>query len=152
MTHSSHSRPDEDPFDLNRFLQAQEADYEVALAEIRGGQKRSHWIWYIFPQFEGLGFSSTSKYYAIKSAEEAKAYLDHPVLGARLRECAEAVLDVENRTAGQIFGSTDAQKLKSCATLFALMSPSESVFERLLEGYYLGRRDEKTLELLRFHS
>lgn len=151
MTHSN-SHLNDDPFDLNRFLQAQKADYETALQEIRAGQKRSHWIWYIFPQFEGLGFSSTSQHYAIKSAEEAKAYLVHPNLGARLLECAEAVLAVENRTATEIFGSTDAQKLKSCATLFAQVSPSDPVFERLIEKYSQGQRDQKTLELLNTRS
>src|SRR3954471_2301881 len=106
-----------DPYDLSRFLQAQEDDYEQALSEIAGGRKRSHWIWYIFPQIDGLAFSSTSKFYAIKSIEEARAYLDHPILGPRLRECAEATLGVEGRSAAEIFGYPDDLKLKSCATL-----------------------------------
>jgi uncharacterized protein (DUF1810 family) len=105
-------------------------------------------MWYIFPQIDGLAFSSTSKHYAIKNIEEAKAYLDHPILGPRLLACAEAVVQVEGRSATDIFGSPDDLKLKSCATLFACVSPRGSVFERLLEKYYGGERDEKTLLLL----
>jgi len=137
-----------DPHDLDRFVQAQAEDYERALAEIRSGRKRSHWMWYIFPQFEGLGFSATSKRYAIKSAAEARAYLGHPVLGPRLRECAEAVPRVEGRSASEIFGSPDDLKLRSCATLFAHVSGAGSVFDRLLTKYYQGERDSKTLRLL----
>lgn len=137
-----------DPHDLNRFVQAQAGDYERALAEIRNGRKRSHWMWYIFPQFDGLGFSPTSKRYAIKSVAEAKAYLAHPVLGPRLRECAEAVLGVEGRSAFEIFGSPDDMKLRSCATLFASVSPAGSVFHRLLDKYYQGEKDSQTLHLL----
>jgi uncharacterized protein (DUF1810 family) len=137
-----------DPHNLNRFVQAQADDYEQALAEIRSGRKQSHWMWYIFPQFDGLGFSSTAKRYAIKSVAEAQAYLGHPVLGPRLRECAEAVLSVEGRSALEIFGSPDDLKLRSCATLFAYVSPTGSVFHRLLDKYYQGERDSKTLSLL----
>jgi uncharacterized protein (DUF1810 family) len=137
-----------DPHNLNRFMQAQEGDYARALAEIRSGRKRSHWMWYIFPQFDGLGSSPTSKRYAIKSVAEAKAYLDHPVLGPRLRECVEAALGVEGRSASEIFGSPDDMKLRSCATLFAHVSPAGSVFDRLLDKYYQGDRDSKTLRLL----
>jgi uncharacterized protein (DUF1810 family) len=137
-----------DPHDLNRFVQAQESDYEQALSELRRGRKRSHWIWYIFPQFDGLGFSSMSKRYAIKSIAEAKAYLSHPVLGPRLIECADAVLGVEGRSALEILGSPDDMKLRSCATLFACASPAGSVFDRLLDKYYQGERDNKTLHLL----
>jgi uncharacterized protein (DUF1810 family) len=138
----------DDPHDLNRFVSAQESDYQRALAELRNGRKRSHWIWYIFPQIDGLGFSSTAKHYSIKSLDEARAYLAHPVLGQRLAECAEALLTIENRTAHQILGSPDDLKVRSCATLFALGSPAGSVFERLLEKFYDGVRDEKTLRLL----
>ena len=138
----------DDPHDLGRFVQAQEGDYEQALSEISSGRKRSHWMWYIFPQFDGLGFSSTAQHYSIKSVEEARAYLDHPVLGARLRQCSEAALSVEDRSASEIFGSPDDLKLRSCATLFASVSPPGSVFDRLLEKYYQGRRDEKTLQFL----
>jgi uncharacterized protein (DUF1810 family) len=137
-----------DPHNLNRFVQAQESDYEQALSEIRSGRKQSHWMWYIFPQFEGLGFSSTSRRYAIKSTAEARAYLSHPILGPRLLECVEAALRVEGRPAYEIFGSPDDMKLKSCATLFASVSPAGSVFDRLLDKYYQGERDDKTLGLL----
>ena len=137
-----------DPFDLDRFVRAQQDDYDTALGEIRSGRKRSHWMWYIFPQLDGLAFSSTSKYYAIKSLDEARAYLEHPVLGPRLRACADATLQVEGRSAREIFGSPDDLKLRSCATLFASASPPGSVFERLIEKYYEGRADERTLLLL----
>lgn len=138
----------DDPHDLNRFVEAQEHDYERALAEIAGGRKRTHWMWYIFPQIDGLAFSSTSRRFSIKSVEEARAYLDHPVLGQRLLKCAEAVVGVERRSAVEIFGSPDDLKLKSCATLFASVLPAGSVFDRLLAKYYQGSRDEKTLHLL----
>jgi uncharacterized protein (DUF1810 family) len=144
-----------DPHNLSRFVQAQKGDYEQghakyeqALAEIRNGDKRTHWMWYIFPQHEGLGLSSTAKYYGIKSIEEASAYLAHPVLGPRLVECAEAALGVQGRTAFDIFGSIDEKKLKSCATLFACVSPAGSVFHRLLDKYFQGERSRKTLRLL----
>jgi uncharacterized protein (DUF1810 family) len=137
-----------DRYDLSRFLLAQEAVYEQALSEIRSGGKRSHWMWYIFPQIDGLGFSSTAKHYAIKSLLEAKAFLEHPVLGPRLVECAEAVLSLEGRSAKEIFGSPDDLKLRSCATLFASVSPPGSVFDRLLGKYYQGKPDGKTLQLL----
>lgn len=133
---------------LNRFVEAQEADYERALSEIVGGRKRTHWMWYIFPQIDGLGFSSISKRFSINGVEEAKAYLDHPVLGPRLLKCAEAVLEVEGRSVTEIFGSPDDLKLKSCATLFACVLAPGSVFDRLLAKYYSGARDEKTLHLL----
>ena len=137
-----------DPYNLSRFVNAQEDDYEQALSELRDGQKRSHWIWYTFPQIDGLAFSSTSKRYAIKSVEEARAYLDHPILGPRLLECAGALLRVEGRSATEVLGSPDDMKLRSCATLFASVLPAGSVFDRLLEKYYRGERDSKTLQLL----
>lgn len=137
-----------DTFNLGRFVQAQAGDYDQALSEIRAGRKRSHWMWYIFPQYDGLGFSSTSKFYAIKSRAEAEAYLQHPVLGARLIECAEAVLNVDGQTAHDIFGSPDDFKLRSSATLFASVSSDGSVFHRLLARYFEGDGDEKTLLLL----
>ena len=146
---SSHDPPTaDDPFNLSRFVRAQEPDYEQALTEIERGQKRSHWMWYIFPQIDGLAFSSTSKHYSIKSVEEAKAYLDHPVLGPRLLACSAAVACVEGRSATEIFGSPDDLKLRSCATLFACVSPPGSVFDRLLDKYYRSGRDSKTLRLL----
>jgi uncharacterized protein (DUF1810 family) len=137
-----------DPHNLSRFVQAQEDVYDQALAQIKGGRKRSHWMWYIFPQLDGLGFSSTSRQYSIKSLEEAEAYLSHPILGPRLVQCAEAALAVEGRSAFDIFGSPDELKLKSCATLFACVSPAGSVFERLLAKYFQRERDDKTLRLL----
>jgi uncharacterized protein (DUF1810 family) len=139
---------DHDPFDLDRFVQAQAGEYDRALAEVRAGGKRSHWMWYIFPQFAGLGFSSMSERYAIQSRAEAVAYLRHPVLGPRLVEICEAARAVEGRSALDIFGSPDDLKLKSCATLFAAVSPPGSVFERLLAKYFGGERDEKTLRFM----
>lgn len=140
-------RPD-DPHDLGRFVRAQEGDYEQALAEIRDGRKRSHWIWYVFPQIDGLGYSSMSRRYAIKSLAEARAYRDHAVLGRRLVECAEAALGVEGRSAREILGSPDDLKLKSCATLFASVTPPDSVFARLLDRFFDGERDGNTLQLI----
>jgi uncharacterized protein (DUF1810 family) len=137
-----------DPYDLNRFLLAQADTYERALAEVRAGRKESHWMWFVFPQFAGLGASSTSQFYAIKSAAEARAYLAHPVLGPRLAECAEAALAVEGKSALEVFGSPDDAKLRSCATLFAAVSEKGSAFERLLAHYFGGRRDPKTVGLL----
>jgi uncharacterized protein (DUF1810 family) len=137
-----------DPYDLDRFVQAQEGDYERALSEVRAGRKRSHWMWYIFPQYDGLGFSPTSRRYAIKSVAEAQAYLAHPVLGPRLTGCAEAALRVEGRSALEVFGSPDDMKLRSCATLFAHVSPDGSVFEQLLNKYFDGERDDRTLRLI----
>jgi uncharacterized protein (DUF1810 family) len=139
---------DSDPHNLRRFHEAQEADYEQALSEIRNGRKVSHWMWYIFPQFDGLGFSPTSKHYAIKSVEEAMAYLRHPVLGPRLVACCEATLAIDGRSASDVFGSPDDRKLRSCATLFAAVSPEGSVFEQLLRKYFRGERDETTIRLL----
>ena len=138
----------DDPYNLSRFVHAQEDDYAQALSELRNGRKRSHWIWYIFPQIDGLAFSSTSKRYAIKSADEARAYLDHSTLGPRLLECAGALLRVEGKSATEILGSPDDMKLRSCATLFASVLPVGSVFDRLIEKYYRGERDGKTLQLL----
>src|SRR4051812_31611987 len=138
----------DDPHQLSRFLQAHEHHYRQALNEIRSGRKCSHWMWYIFPQFHGLGSSSTSKLYSIKSRAEAEAYLNHEILGPRLVGCAEAALNVEGRSALEIFGSPDDMKLKSCATLFACVSPQESAFHKLLTKYFLGERDNTTLSLL----
>ena len=138
----------DDPHDLARFIVAQDEDYETALAEIRAGRKRSHWMWYIFPQIDGLGFSEMSRTFAVKSRAEAEAYLRHPVLGPRLMEICEAALGVEGRSANVIFGSPDDMKLKSCATLFAAVSPPGSVFVRVLQKFFNGECDERTLRLL----
>jgi uncharacterized protein (DUF1810 family) len=137
-----------DPYDLNRFLIAQQDDYQQALTELKAGEKQSHWMWYIFPQIDGLAFSSTAKYFSIKSIEEAQAYLAHPILGARLLECAETVVGIEGQSITEILGSPDDLKLRSCVTLFASLSPSGSVFERILKKYYDGLDDEKTLLIL----
>ena len=138
-----------DPYDLSRFVQAQDrGSYEQALSEIRSGCKTSHWMWYVFPQLDGLGFSPTSRRYSIKSLAEAEAYLKHPILGPRLVECCEALLLREGRSASDIFGYPDDMKLRSCATLFALVSPAGSVFHRVLDKYFQGARDVKTLGLL----
>ncbi|NCA72831.1 MAG: DUF1810 domain-containing protein [Sphingobacteriia bacterium] len=138
----------DDPHDLNRFVRAQENDYAPALAEIRSGRKRTHWMWYIFPQLDGLGFSETARRYGIRGLDEARAYLGHPVLGQRLVECAEAVLAVQGRSAREIFGMPDDLKLRSCATLFAEVSAEGSVFHRLIQVYFGGAPDGRTLTLL----
>ena len=136
-----------DPYDLDRFVRAQAPDYDRARSELRGGKKRSHWMWYIFPQIEGLGASPMSKRYSIKSIAEARAYLDHSLLGPRLHECAAVVRDIDGRSAHEIFGSPDDLKLRSCATLFARVSDS-AVFEQLLQKYFDGQPDDETLRLL----
>lgn len=134
--------------DLKRFLDAQENDYERALAEIRRGRKQSHWMWYIFPQIAGLGYSPTSKLYAIKDIAEAELYLAHPVLGARLVEISDALLEIEGKTANQIFGSPDDVKLKSSMTLFGSLENAHPVFRQVLDKYFHGAKDRKTLELI----
>ena len=138
-----------DPFDLARFVSAQADSYESALAEIEAGEKTSHWMWFIFPQLNGLGGSSMARRYAIHNLDEAQAYLAHPILGPRLTRCAEATLAVRNRSAHDIFGSPDDLKLRSCATLFSLVSAADSPFHRILAKYYGDRPDVATLELLR---
>lgn len=137
-----------DPFHLARFLSAQEGAYPQALSEIRQGRKRSHWMWFVFPQIEGLGHSPTARHYSIKTIEEARAYLAHPVLGPRLLECAEAVASLPPNTAQQTFGFPDHLKLRSSATLFAAVSPEGSVFHRVLDRHYNSEPDPRTLALL----
>jgi uncharacterized protein (DUF1810 family) len=138
----------DDPIDLRRFVAAQEDAYDLALRELRAGRKRSHWMWFIFPQFAGLGSSTMAQRFAIGSVAEAEAYLAHPVLGPRLVKCCEAVLGVVGRTAYEIMGTPDDLKLRSCATLFAHLAPAGSVFERVLDKYYEGKPDQRTLELM----
>jgi uncharacterized protein (DUF1810 family) len=138
----------DDPFDLDRFVAAQSGDYEQALRELRGGRKRGHWIWYILPQMRGLGMSSMSSRYGIGSLDEAKAYLAHPILGPRLRECVEAVGAHNGMSASQIFGSLDAMKFRSCLTLFAEADGPDSAFARALGQFFDDQRDPRTLELL----
>lgn len=135
-------------FKLSRFVEAQEGTYGQALSELERGRKQSHWMWYVFPQIDGLGFSPITKRYSIKSEDEARAYLKHPTLGPRLLECAEAILRVEGKSAREILGSPDDLKLKSSATLFAHVSPPGSVFEQILEKFYGGERDAATLDQL----
>ena len=137
-----------DPYDLNRFISAQQGIYDRALAELKDGLKRTHWMWFIFPQIDGLGHSPTSRIYSIKSLEEARQYLAHPVLGARLLECAEAVLAVKGRSALDIFGNPDVMKLQSSMTLFGLVAGPQSVFERVLEKFYGGKQDNRTIEIV----
>jgi uncharacterized protein (DUF1810 family) len=131
-------------FDLDRFLAAQEHVYDGVLAELRFGRKTSHWMWFIFPQIAGLGRSELSVHYAIASLDEARVYLAHPVLGARLRECANAVLATSGRTAEEIFGPIDSVKLRSGMTLFHRAAPEDSVFGRVLDRYYAGVPDPAT--------
>ena len=131
-------------YNLERFLEAQEMDYGRALSEIHDGQKRGHWIWYIFPQIKGLGHSYNSEFYGISGTEEAKAYLNHPVLGQRLREIASALLNCGNPSASDILGFPDDLKVRSCMTLFDLVSPN-GIFNDVLEKYYEGKRCEKTI-------
>ena len=138
----------DDPFNLDRFVRAQADIYDRALGELRRGKKQSHWMWFIFPQIDGLGSSAMTREYSIKSMDEVRAYLRHPVLGMRLKECAEAVLAVEGRTALEIMGRPDDLKLRSSMTLFERAAGDDSVFAKLLNKYYAGERDEKTLAIL----
>ncbi len=141
-------RQSNDPYALNRFLMAQEDSYHLALSELRSGMKQSHWSWYILPQVRGLGSSPMSVRYGIQSLAEASAYLDHPVLGPRLRECVSAINKHKNVSADQILGDIDAQKFQSCLTLFAQVSGSGSIFREALNQYFSGRPDAATLALL----
>ncbi len=136
----------DDPYDLQRFVAAQDAGgtYDNATAELRSGRKTSHWMWFVFPQVAGLGYSPASRTYAITSLAEARTYLAHPVLGARLLECAEILTRVPDRTAEQIFGEVDALKLRSCVTLFMHAAPGEPVFRQVLDQYFDGIPDSAT--------
>ncbi|MBF9220869.1 DUF1810 domain-containing protein [Hymenobacter ruricola] len=133
---------------LQRFLDAQQASYPTALAEIKAGRKRSHWMWYIFPQIQGLGLSETARFYALRDRAEAAAYLQHPVLGARLVEISTALLALTSSDAHAIFGSPDELKLKSSMTLFAALPGAPAVFQQVLDRFYDGARDEKTLRII----
>ena len=136
-------------FDLDRFKKAQEEDYPYALQEIKAGRKRSHWIWYIFPQLKGLGFSSMSEYYGIDGRAEAQAYIADPLLRARLVEISQALLALESNNPTQVMGYPDDLKLKSSMTLFAEVAPDIPVFEQVLQKFFSGEKDSKTLQLLR---
>ena len=135
---------------LNRFLKPQEQEFKVALSQIKSGRKIDHWMWYIFPQFEGLGFSETSKFYAIQDLEEAKEFLNHPILGANLKQICNTLLQLEESNALKIMGSPDDKKLKSSMTLFTVVAKKdETVFQKVLNKYFNGEGDDKTLQLLK---
>jgi uncharacterized protein (DUF1810 family) len=138
----------EDRFNLDRFVRAQQSVYEDARSELRRGRKQSHWMWFVFPQIQGLGSSETSRRYAIASLQEAAAYLAHPLLGPRLRECTTLVLATEGRTAHQIFGSPDDMKFQSCMTLFSAAAPHEAIFGKALVKFFGGVPDAGTLKRL----
>lgn len=137
-----------DAYSLDRFLNAQERAYNTVLAELRAGRKSSHWIWFIFPQIAGLGHSSMAQQFAIASLEEAKAYLQHPVLGQRLRECTQLVLNVEGLSAEEIFGYPDYLKFRSCMTLFISAATDNTIFKDALLKYFDGQPDQQTLDIL----
>ena len=141
--------PIPDPFALERFVTAQAAVIDRVLDELRAGRKQSHWMWFIFPQIAGLGRSPTAVHYAIASLDEARAYLAHPILGERLRECTRLVLDVKGKSAHDIFGSPDDLKFHSSMTLFAAAASGEQIFSQALEKYFAGRGDDVTLDRLR---
>lgn len=136
-------------FDLGRFKRAQERDYAIALKEIRQGKKQSHWMWYIFPQIQGLGRSNMSMYFSISGAQEAQAYIADSVLGPRLIEISEALLELDGSNPTRVMGYPDDMKLRSCMTLFALTAPQHDVFMRVLAKYYGGEMDQRTRELLK---
>ena len=137
-----------DPFNLRRFITAQDPVMEGVLAELRTGQKTSHWMWFVFPQIRGLGSSSMAQRYAIGSREEARAYHEHPVLGTRLRQCTQLVLNIEGRSVEQIFGYPDDLKCRSCMTLFAEVAPEQPMYREALIKYFAGAPDSRTLEIL----
>lgn len=134
--------------ELKRFLDAQSGDYDRALGEIKNGKKQSHWMWYIFPQLAGLGVSETAKFYALHNLDEARAYLAHPILGSKLIEISQAILTIQGKTANQILGSPDDLKLHSCMTLFSRVEPANPVFDVVLDRYFSGVPDPRTLALL----
>ncbi|MDB5201325.1 MAG: hypothetical protein JWQ27_734 [Ferruginibacter sp.] len=136
---------------LSRFIEAQESSYATALAEIKNGRKLTHWIWYIFPQLAGLGRSGTAVFYGIQNKNEAAEYFDHPLLRKRLIEISDALLHIENKTAHEIFGSPDDLKLRSCMTLFSLLENTDPVFQAVLDQYFNGEKDERTIDLLNQH-
>jgi uncharacterized protein (DUF1810 family) len=137
-----------DPYDLHRFLTAQADDYECALAELQRGRKESHWIWYVFPQVAGLGHSSMAQEYAIRSKDEAIEYLGHPILGARLHKCSEALLRHQGKQIQDIMGFPDDLKLRSSMTLFAIVSAPDSIFHKVLNAFYSDEMDERTVRFV----
>ncbi len=142
------NRSDRDPYNLERFVSAQDPIYPQVVSELRSGMKTSHWMWFIFPQIRGLGRSPVSLEYAISSRDEAAAYLQHPVLGPRLKECTRLVLDVKSRSAEEIFGSPDDMKFRSSMTLFAQVSADDDIFSRAVQQYFGGAPDQFTLDRL----
>ncbi|MDF2451042.1 MAG: calpastatin [Bacteroidota bacterium] len=134
--------------DLKRFIKAQMQDFKIALAEIKEGKKRSHWMWYIFPQLRGLGFSETSKYYGIESLEEAKEFLNHSELGQNLVTITSELLKLDNTNATEIFGTPDDRKLLSSMTLFSLVTPENPIFQHVLDKFFDGKKDDRTIQLL----
>ena len=138
----------EDPFSLGRFLEAQGRSYDTALSELKAGEKRSHWIWYVFPQLRGLGHSDKAQYYGITSLDEARAYLDDPILGERLHECIDALLKLKETTAETVLGHVDALKLRSSLSLFRIAAPSDNAFVHALDQYFGGKLDPHTITLL----
>lgn len=137
-----------DPYNLNRFVDAQEAVYSGVIAELKRGQKNGHWIWFIFPQIAGLGGSSMSRRYSLSSIQEARAYNAHPILGPRLAECTRIVLAVRDRSVEQIFGDLDALKFRSCMTLFSIADPENEIFQRAVDRCFEGLPDTLTLKVL----
>ena len=133
---------------LSIFLEAQQNIYPQVVKELESGKKTTHWMWFIFPQIDGLGHSSKAKYYSIKTIEEAKEYLMHPILGKRLLECTNIIAEIENKTADEIFGYIDTIKLRSCITLFKFIAPEQKVFNDILKKYFNGEQDEQTLSIL----
>jgi len=134
--------------DIERFLSAQENTYDKALREIKNGMKESHWMWFVFPQIRGLGFTEYNVYFGLKDLDEAREYLEHPILGKRLVEISQAALCQKGKTAMEIFGRPDERKLKSCMTLFSQIQNADPVFNKVLEKYYNGVKDEKTISIL----
>jgi uncharacterized protein (DUF1810 family) len=137
-----------DLFNLERFVAAQKSVYSTVIEELESGTKISHWMWFIFPQVEGLGKTETAKYYAIKSLDEAKSYVAHPLLGKRLQECIELVLDIDGKSANAVFGYPDNLKFKSSMTLFLVAAPHIDLFQRAINKYYDGQRDRVTIQIL----
>lgn len=135
-------------YDISRFIKAQQIEYQRALTEIKNGKKESHWIWYIFPQLKGLGRSSMSEYYGIQDLDEAKAYLADPILGKHLIEICEALLSLDTNDAVEVMGRPDDRKLKSSMTLFDIAADSSDIFQRVLDKYYQGKKDSRTLKML----
>ena len=138
-----------DKYNLNRFLEAQTASYEMAMLELENKRKESHWIWYIFPQITGLGKSEKAQFYSLKNLEEARAYLEHSVLGPRLIKACQILTNIEDRAIDEIMGFPDDLKLQSSMTLFEAFSKSNSIFTRIIEVYFDGERDEATLEIIK---